>query len=225
VFTLAYYTKDAQQIDRIFRQSKLMRNKWDQLHGSETYGAITIAKALGKVTKQYTPKQKRTASTQQRSQPPANLGFPKSAIDWDFKSDQTENAMAVEFIDGNQAKLRYVPSWKKWLAWDGKRWKVDVDSGRTTRLTRRLVRNYWDRLQHVQSEKQQKEWADFCRWANRKTTIENVVSLARCDVEVDGNQTFIFEVMALGGDPPWRYSDPFRLKLRIHTKQIESHSL
>ena len=179
VFTLAYYTKDAAQIDRIFRQSKLMRSKWDQLHGSETYGATTISKALSQVTKQYTPKKKRPSS--QRSQPPANLGFPKSAIDWDFKSDQTENAMAVEFIDGNQAKLRYVPSWKKWLAWDGKRWKVDVDTSRTTRLARRLVRNYWDRLQHVQSEKQQKEWADFCRWANRKTTIENVVSLARCD--------------------------------------------
>ncbi len=43
-------------------------------------------------------------------------------------------------------------------------------------------------------------------------------------VEIDGDHTFIFEVMALGGDPPWRYSDPFRLKLRIHTKQIESHS-
>jgi hypothetical protein len=42
-------------------------------------------------------------------------------------------------------------------------------------------------------------------------------------VEIDGEHTFIFEVMALGGDPPWRYSDPFRLKLRIHTKQIESH--
>jgi hypothetical protein len=42
-------------------------------------------------------------------------------------------------------------------------------------------------------------------------------------IEVDGDQTFVFEVMALGGDPPWRYSDPFRLKLRIHTKQIESH--
>ena len=179
VFTLAYYTKDAAQIDRIFRQSKLMRAKWDQLHGSETYGATTIAKALGKVTKQYTPKKKRPNS--KRSQPPANLGFPKSAIDWDFKSDQTENAMAVEFIDGNQAKLRYVPSWKKWLAWDGKRWKVDIDQSRTTRLARRLVRNYWDRLLAIQLEKQQKEWADFCRWANRKTTIENVVSLARCD--------------------------------------------
>ena len=42
-------------------------------------------------------------------------------------------------------------------------------------------------------------------------------------VEIDGDHTFIFEVMALGGDTPWRYSDPFRLKLRIHTKQIESH--
>ena len=42
-------------------------------------------------------------------------------------------------------------------------------------------------------------------------------------VEIDGNHTFIFEVMALGGEPPWRYSDPFRLKLRIHTKQVASH--
>jgi len=128
VFTLAYYTKDAQQIDRIFRRSALIRPKWDQQHGSETYGATTISKALSKVTKQFTPKQKRPAA--QRNQPPANLGFPKSAIDWDFKSDQTENAMAVEFIDANQTNLRYVPSWKKWLAWDGKRWKVDVDQNK-----------------------------------------------------------------------------------------------
>lgn len=40
--------------------------------------------------------------------------------------------------------------------------------------------------------------------------------------EVDGNLIHIYEVMALGGDPPWRYSDPFRLKLRIHTKQIDT---
>ncbi|MDZ4853216.1 MAG: phage/plasmid primase, P4 family [Pirellulaceae bacterium] len=181
VFTLAYFTKDAAQIDRIFRRSQLMRDKWDQKHGSESYGQRTIAKALSKVTKQYEPKTKRPAAPKQRSQPPANLGFPKAAIDWDFKSDQTENAMAVEFIDGNQTKLRYVPSWKKWLAWDAKRWKVDIDQSRTTRLARRLVRNYWDRLLAIQTEKKQKEWADFCRWANRKTTIENVVSLARCD--------------------------------------------
>ena len=41
-------------------------------------------------------------------------------------------------------------------------------------------------------------------------------------LETDGGTTFVFEVMALGGEPPWRYSDPFRLKLRIHTKQIDT---
>ena len=89
--------------------------------------------------------------------------------------------MAVEFIDASQTQLRYVPPWKKWLAWDGKRWKMDIDSSRTTRLARRLVRKYWDRLEHIPSEEKQKKWAEFCRWANGKTSIENIVSLARCD--------------------------------------------
>ncbi len=182
IFTLAYYTKDAAQIDRIFRRSGLMRSKWDDLHGDQSYGQKLIAKALSKVVKQYAPKSKRHGELTKL--PTAELGFPKADIDWEFKSDQTENAMAVEFIDANQTRLRYVPSWKKWLAWDGKRWKLDIDSGRTMRLARRLVRNYWDRLQQIHSEKQQKDWADFCRWANRKTSIDNVVSLARCDGEL-----------------------------------------
>jgi len=41
-------------------------------------------------------------------------------------------------------------------------------------------------------------------------------------VEIDDDQTFIFEVMPLGAEPHFRFSDPYRLKLRIHTKQIES---
>ncbi len=55
VFTLAFYTKDASQIDRIFRQSGLMRDKWDEQHGQQTYGEMTIAKALATVTGQYLP--------------------------------------------------------------------------------------------------------------------------------------------------------------------------
>jgi len=158
-----------------------MRDKWDQKHGNETYGQRTIANALKKVTKQYDPTKKRSVAPKQPSQIPKKIGFPNTDIDWDFRSDQTENAMAVEFIDGNQTILRYVPSWKKWLAWDSKRWKIDIDQSRTTRLARRLVRNYWDRMRGIQSEEQQEKWAEFCRRANRKTTIENVVSLARCD--------------------------------------------
>lgn len=55
-WTLAYYTKDAGQIDRIFRRSGLYRPKWDQRHGRATYGELTIEKALAGVSEQYEPK-------------------------------------------------------------------------------------------------------------------------------------------------------------------------
>jgi len=56
VFSIAFYTKDGEQIDRLFRQSKLMRPKWDERRGDETYGQITIRNALENVTAQYEPR-------------------------------------------------------------------------------------------------------------------------------------------------------------------------
>lgn len=43
---LAFWTRVPEQIDRIFRTSGLMRDKWDERHGRDTYGNITIQKAL-----------------------------------------------------------------------------------------------------------------------------------------------------------------------------------
>lgn len=39
--------------------------------------------------------------------------------------------------------------------------------------------------------------------------------------ETVANQTFVYEEMAPGREPAWRYSDPYRKTLRIHTKQID----
>lgn len=38
--------------------------------------------------------------------------------------------------------------------------------------------------------------------------------------ETVGAQILVFEVMAPGKEPPWRWSDPFRKMLRIHTKHV-----
>ena len=38
--------------------------------------------------------------------------------------------------------------------------------------------------------------------------------------ETQGATTFKYEVLAPGKEPAWRYSDPYRKTLRIHTKQI-----
>jgi hypothetical protein len=38
--------------------------------------------------------------------------------------------------------------------------------------------------------------------------------------ETVGEQTFVYEVMAPGNEDCWRYSDPFRRTLRVHTKFV-----
>lgn len=38
--------------------------------------------------------------------------------------------------------------------------------------------------------------------------------------ETVGASVFVYEVNAPGGQPPFRYSDPYRRVLRIHTKHI-----
>lgn len=38
--------------------------------------------------------------------------------------------------------------------------------------------------------------------------------------ETVGTSVFVYEVNAPGGQPPWRYSDPYRKAIRIHTKHI-----
>lgn len=35
------------------------------------------------------------------------------------------------------------------------------------------------------------------------------------------DQGFTYEVLPLGSEPPWRYSDPYRNTIRVHTKQID----
>ena len=51
---LAYWTdKDPARMDRLFRESGLMRDKWDELRGPKTYGQITIDAANGIVKETY----------------------------------------------------------------------------------------------------------------------------------------------------------------------------
>ena len=53
---LAWWTGgDPGRIDRLFRQSGLMRKKWDRPTAGSTYGAMTINKALAGMTEFYSP--------------------------------------------------------------------------------------------------------------------------------------------------------------------------
>ena len=47
--------RDAAQMDRVFRSSKLMRDKWDERRGGQTYGEMTIARAIEGCNEVYSP--------------------------------------------------------------------------------------------------------------------------------------------------------------------------
>jgi hypothetical protein len=56
---LAFWTgPDPARIDGLFRQSGLMRDKWDSRRGDTTYGAITVASAISSQRKFYDPERR-----------------------------------------------------------------------------------------------------------------------------------------------------------------------
>lgn len=72
--SLAFWCrKDADQMNRIFRQSKLYRPKWDEKHGQQTYGQMTLQKAIDGTVNVYgenqtQPKEGRSTQTFQLMQ-------------------------------------------------------------------------------------------------------------------------------------------------------------
>jgi len=50
-----WFDRDPDRIDRVFRLSALMRPKWDERRGTQTYGEITVAKAVADCREVYSP--------------------------------------------------------------------------------------------------------------------------------------------------------------------------
>jgi hypothetical protein len=60
--------RDTERVDRLFRRSKLYRDKWNEKRGETTYGAITIAAGMALVTEFYEPGVPLIAASDRRSQ-------------------------------------------------------------------------------------------------------------------------------------------------------------
>jgi len=121
---LAFWTeKHAEQVDRLFRASALMRSKWDQRHGEQTYGAKTITEALKWQTEYYQPARQRTSSSTSADSTPAQ--DPPTGDHIHLTDVGNGERLVRQFGEG----LRYVTTWKKWLQWQENRWVLDPDGG------------------------------------------------------------------------------------------------
>ena len=107
---LAWWTNgDAARIDRLFRQSGLMRPKWDRKQSGSTYGAITIQNAVASLQGGYNPGLKRS----------------------DPAADSEESVKPPDYSDAGNAEV-LIRIYRKdliftdalgWLRWNGQRWE------------------------------------------------------------------------------------------------------
>lgn len=133
---LAFWCRrDEGMMDRVFRSSGLMRDKWDRKQSGTTYGAITIGKAAKSCVNVY--EAVRGANGKPKTAYSISLNVSggekpaESANGKLYSLDDTGNARRFMDIYGEGIRYSYVS--RKWFYYDGRRWSVD-DTGVIKRM-------------------------------------------------------------------------------------------
>ena len=174
---LAFWTqKNTQQMDRIFRSSGLMRNKWNTKRGENTYGAITISRAIANCTDVYEPK--KYSDEKDLALALFGDGTVSAVEESNKRYDMTDTGNAHRLIDKFGNIVRYSYNRKKWFYWDGKMWRAD-DSGEIKKLADIICE---DIKREAFMEQDDKTQADMLKWANKTSSSkgkENMIKEAQ----------------------------------------------
>ena len=113
---------NAEQAERLFRCSGLMREKWDRPQAGSTYGAITLQNAIAGCVGGYDPRahfrRKSDKLTTGTAAGPATLAglHPEKNEHYGWNDIGSGNL----FADWYRDRARYVPERRKWFVYDGR---------------------------------------------------------------------------------------------------------
>ncbi|NLA52905.1 MAG: DNA primase, partial [Clostridiales bacterium] len=136
---LAFWTrKDAGRMDSLFRQSGLMRPKWDEKRGAKAYGSITVEAAIKNCSAVYEKPPKYqvfigTAPSQQEKKPYKRYTF-------------SDTGNAQRYRDRYHETLLYNYTAKAWMYYDEFKWVQD-GTGQHKRLADEFIAAYRAGLQ------------------------------------------------------------------------------
>ncbi|MDH5099773.1 phage/plasmid primase, P4 family [Lactobacillus kefiranofaciens] len=110
--------RDIHKMDQIFRNSSLIRDKWDRQDGATTYGQRTLQKAINETSNVYSPNTENTGNyifsfNEKKKQKPKHY----------TKDDM---GMAQRFIDKYGKNFLYSYVDKEWYIYNGSYWSPDV---------------------------------------------------------------------------------------------------
>ena len=190
---LAFWTgKSSSRMDSMFRETSLMRDKWDRIHFSdtgETYGERTIAEAITSTTT--------TVLDHKHEEEYAefDVSFNVDAVADDveekpkkkFRLNELGNAERIAYEYGHV--IRFVGDTGHWYLWDGKRWKVDR-AMQIERIANKVLRE----LEKSDNELEVK-WARSCGKRNiRMNSIKDLMPLVPAEREEFDRHKYLFNV-------------------------------
>lgn len=156
---------DVEQMDRLFRQSGLMRSKWDRVQSGSTYGALTLEKAVAQALDFYKPYARASAEDDFNEvlQKLSDLRVSDNP-----RYPWNDNGSGRLFADVYREIARYVPERKKWFVYDGTRWLPDIGGLKTMELAKSLADSLVRYALTISDERTRKAYLEYtAKWQSR----------------------------------------------------------
>lgn len=193
---LAWWTNgDPARMDRLFRQSGLMREKWDRKQSGTTYGAITIKNAASSTRGGYDPAgyfKERAAKVVMPVSAPAEDPGTKSAQPaqvslTDLEPDNNDRYGWNDIGNGNlfadwyKRVARYVPERKQWFVYADGVWKPDTGGLKVMQLCKKLADSLYIYALSIPDESRKQSYMKHvAKWQsrhNRETILKDAASV------------------------------------------------
>lgn len=185
-----------EQIDRIFRSSGLMRDKWDRKTGDATYGQITIRNAVATNSTVYTPIQDSTAeddfediegdaeNEQLMFEPDlthVSLTLEEMQPHTNPRYQRDEIGIGYAFADYYKPIARFDRERGIWYVFDGKVWQPDENALAVAELAKRLADRLYTFALQIKDEDTRNRYIKRVQKLqmrkNRRTMIEDAKSV------------------------------------------------
>lgn len=187
---LAFWTgNSATRMDAMFRESGLMRDKWDVIHfrdTNETYGERTIATAISSTSTTILDNKEQFAEFSFDFLKGDAEEVVKEKPKKKFRLTELGNAERIAYEYGHV--IKYVSD-MGWLIWDGKRWKIDTKK-EIERITAKVLRSLYKSEDEAETK-----WARMCERRNiRMNSIKDLMPLVPGSRDDFDRHKYLFNV-------------------------------
>ncbi len=199
---LAWWTNcDASRVDRLFRQSGLMREKWDRQQSGSTYGAITVQNAVNTCRGGYDPGEyfRQQAAREFMPTPAGPLSLVDIAPEDNQRYGLNDIGNGNLFADWYKEKARFVPERKQWYIYDGKVWKPDTGGLKAMQLCKKLADALYIYALSIKDEARKDAYMKHVgKWQsrhNRETILKDAASVYPVPIAEFDTDPFLFNCL------------------------------